>query len=159
MPLSLLDDIAQDVRYAARSFARNRGFTTVAVLTLALGIGANTSIFTVVHAVLLKSLPYTNADRLVRLMESVPGAEMPDGRARRIGALAASDVEELQRRTRTLSSVASYTQAGVTLSGREGAIYLNGASTVTSELTSASSGVTRCRSEELARSHTGPISR
>jgi putative ABC transport system permease protein len=125
--VKLLDDFAQDARYAIRSFARNRAFTAVAVLTLALGIGANTAIFTVVRAVLLKSLPYTDADRLVRVMENVPASDMPDGRARRIAALPASDVGELQRRTRTLAAIASYTQAGVTLTGREAAVYLSGA--------------------------------
>jgi putative ABC transport system permease protein len=125
--VSLLDDFVQDLRVGLRSFERNRGFTIVAVVTLALGIGANTAIFSVVHAVLLKSLPYSDANRLVRVMENVPASEMPDGRARRIGALPASEVEELQRRTRTFSAVASYTSSGVILTGREGAIYMNGA--------------------------------
>ena len=59
--------ILEDVRYALRQFAKAPGFTATAILTLALGIGATTAIFTLVHAVLLKSLPVTNPEELYRV--------------------------------------------------------------------------------------------
>jgi len=68
--LTLLDEVEQDVRYAARSFRRSPGFTLAAVLTLALGIGATTAIFSIVDGVLVRGLPYRDADRIVDIWET-----------------------------------------------------------------------------------------
>src|SRR4026209_399771 len=62
-----------DLRFALRTLARAPGFTLVAVLSLALGIGANSAIFSVARALLLKPLPYAHADRLVILWNTSPG--------------------------------------------------------------------------------------
>ena len=72
-PRRLLPDVAQDVRYAARALWKQPGFASVAVLTLALGIGATTAIFSVVYGVLLKPLPFDDPDRLVAVYHVAPG--------------------------------------------------------------------------------------
>jgi putative ABC transport system permease protein len=66
-----LDDLRADLRYAIRILARHRGFTSAAVLTLALGIGANTAIFSAVEAILIRPLPYSDPERLVMVWEKV----------------------------------------------------------------------------------------
>jgi putative ABC transport system permease protein len=66
------DEVIQDLRYGARMLWKNPGFTLIAVLTLALGIGANTAIFSMINSVLIKSLPYPDSERLVSVWEMRP---------------------------------------------------------------------------------------
>ncbi len=94
----LFETILQDVRYGLRALRRNPGYAAAAVLTLALGIGANTAIFSVVHGVILQSLPYGGGDRLVRIQVDAPGAGIEDG------AFAPLEIADLQNLSRSFFS-------------------------------------------------------
>ena len=113
-----MDALWLDVRYAVRTLLKRPGFLAVAVITLALGAGANTAIFSVVNTVLLRPLPYPNADRIVRVIQNrAPGA-MPGGLPSRLAALSTDDLQAWRPRSQTLSQMAAYGPAAFTMTGR-----------------------------------------
>ena len=123
-----LKDLRRDVLNARRMFARNPIFTTVAIVTLALGIGANTAIFSVVHSVLLRSLPYKDADRLVGLYVHQPAEESPTGVPRRLRVgLSVADLIELRQRTRAITHAGASTLSFMIVTGGNETIRLEGA--------------------------------
>ena len=105
--LPWFDDARRDVQYAVRTLGRAPAFTAVAVITLALGIGATTAIFSVANATLLRPLPYKDADRLVRIVENVPAAESPTGNAYRTSEMNQEALLWWRDHTTTLSSIAA----------------------------------------------------
>jgi putative ABC transport system permease protein len=110
-PQRLEDEMYQDLRYGVRMLLKHRGFTAVAVLTLALGIGANTAIFSVVNSVLLRPLQYEDPDQLVFIYDFAPGFFIP-----KLGLMQAEFLR-LRGEARTLERVAAYAPTTFTLTG------------------------------------------
>ena len=94
-----LDDLQRDVRHAMRMLIRTPGFTAVALLTLALGIGATTAVFSVIQGVLLRPLPYPEPDRLVRVFGPPPAVAGIDGPPSRMVDLPSETFESLRLAT------------------------------------------------------------
>jgi putative ABC transport system permease protein len=107
--LPFLETFFQDTRFASRIFRKSPAFTAIAVLTLALGIGATTAIFSVVYGVLLRPLPYKDPDQLVRLWEQ----NAQGGRAN----AADPNFEDLRDQTRSLSGLAEFDNGLSTVTG------------------------------------------
>src|SRR5688572_22740267 len=105
----------QDLRYAARALRKSPGFTAIAALTLALGVGATTATFSVVHAMMLRPLPFTEPDRLVRIWESNVERGWP--------TFAVSHPNYLDWRSQSDSSdsMAAVNNAGLTMTPNRGA--------------------------------------
>ena len=108
--LPLLETLWSDIRFAVRMLRKNMGFTVVAVATLALGIGGNTAIFSMVNGVLLNPLPFPQPDRLVTLHESKPNFEQ--------GSISYPNFLDWQRDNRTFSSMAVSRRYAFSLTGR-----------------------------------------
>jgi predicted permease len=98
-----METILQDLRFGARMLARSPVFTAVALLTIALAIGANTAIFSVVNTVLLRPLPYEDPDRLVKIWTRFTGIGLPDDR----NWVSAPEFVDLRAKNRSLSHVAA----------------------------------------------------
>jgi predicted permease len=110
-----LDRFVQDLRYAFRQMKRSPGFAVVAVLTLGLGIGATTAIFSIVDSILLQPLPYRNADRLVRIVDNIPASESFSGAPLRTTNMSPDEFLEWRSKTSTLSGMAMERQISATL--------------------------------------------
>ena len=107
---SAMDRIWQDVRHAAHTLARAPGLSIVAILTLALGIGANSAVFSLVNTVLIRPLPFANADRLATIFEVRAGAPHNN--------VSAHEYIAWRDRTRSFDGLAMYNITGMTLTGR-----------------------------------------
>jgi putative ABC transport system permease protein len=105
------DEMIQDLRFGFRMLLKNPGFTLIAVITLALGIGANTAIFSVVNAVVLRPLPYPEPERLIRLWESNPGRGWPEFSA------SALNFEDWRKQQTAFEQLAAYEFATLNLTG------------------------------------------
>ncbi len=113
--------IWQDGRYAIRAFLRSPGFTLVALLTLALGIGGTTAIFSIVDGVVLRPLPYQDPGRLLRLTRVSPTGATD--------SFSAADYRDLRKDVTTLSAIAAYRSDVVDLTGRSEPVRIIGMQT------------------------------
>lgn len=111
--LPWLENLLRDLRFGVRMLRRSPGFTAVAVLTLGLGIGANTAIFSVVNAVLLRPLPYPRSGDLVLIWATNPYTDFLED------ATSYPSFEDWQARSRSFEYMAAFTTHGMTLTGRD----------------------------------------
>src|SRR6476619_7574779 len=113
-----MNEVGRDLRYALRTLRKSPGFTTVALLTLAIGIGANTAIFSFVNGVLLKPLPYGEPERIVRVLEKPPGG----GR----NGISTLNYLDWQKDNTVFEFMAAQTGGSVTLTGLTEPVQLRG---------------------------------
>src|ERR1041384_172022 len=111
--------ISSDFRYALRSLSRARGFAIAVILTLGLGIGANTAIFSVVRGVLLKPLPHRDGDRLVYLPQSISG---PGGENI---VFSVPEINDFRTGAKSFAGMAEYSSMTYTLQGEHDAVHMN----------------------------------
>ncbi len=105
-----MSSILQDLRFAARQLRKSPGFTITAILTLALGVGANTAVFSVINAVLLRSLPYPDPERLMLVWSSAPAQDLP-----KFGS-APPDYRDWRSQNHSFQNMGSFSNDGVSLS-------------------------------------------
>ena len=106
---SWVENLAHDVRFGARMLRKNPGFTSVAVLTLALGIGANTAIFSITNSLLLRPLPYRGASRIMTLSESNQTENL------KYFGISSADLTDWKQRDNGFEKIAAYTLSGLNL--------------------------------------------
>ena len=121
-----LEDLYEDARFGLRKLHKSPGFSVVAILTLALGIGANTAVFTVVNGVLLQPMPFPEADRLFLVSFSPQGGPFETG-----PSLSDSDYLEFREQDRLFEHLTSFAASRVSLTGAGDAVQIRGASVTT----------------------------
>lgn len=109
--LPMLETFLQDLRFGARLLRKNAAFTTIAVLTLALGIGATTSIFSVVNTLLLRPLPFADSNRIVMLQEAIP--KMAPGKL----GVPAPDIADFRRLSHSFEDLGAFQSVAMDISG------------------------------------------
>ncbi len=112
---TMIDKLRQDIKYAIRTWTRRPAFALVAILTLAIGIGANTAMFSVVNAVLLRPLPYAHADRLVTIWGLATGPQALSGNPHML--VAYQEYREIARQSSSFDAVAMWFSQSVNLTG------------------------------------------
>ena len=117
----VMDTLLRDIRYAVRQLARQRAFTATAVTTLALGIGANTAMFSIVYGVLLRPLPYPDPEAIVRVGEARPGQVQSSV------TLSNRSAHLLQESVESFEQIAAYNPRSVDWTGPDGVVPLRGA--------------------------------
>ena len=103
--VNFVDDLLRDLRYAARSLRRSPGFATLSVLIMALGVGANTAVFSVVNAVLLKRLAYRDAERIVTLSDFCEADQTHRALSKQVSA---REFQEWQEQSSSFAAIAYY---------------------------------------------------
>jgi predicted permease len=111
-----LEKFVRDLRYGARTLSRSPGFATIAILVMALGIGATASLFTIVNAVLLKPLPFRDPGRLVMIYEHFR-ASTPNTTGFNYNSVSAADFNEWRQHTHSFQDMAAYRYTGFSLTG------------------------------------------
>ncbi|HVH71733.1 MAG TPA: ABC transporter permease, partial [Candidatus Dormibacteraeota bacterium] len=127
--VGLIETLVRDVRYGLRTLSHNPGFSMVAVLTLALGIGANTAIFSVVYAALIRPLPYAQPNRLITLSEARLQYEQSAQSNIRIWNTSYPDYLDWTRQAKSFQSLAGFSGDAFTLHGAGEAELVFGAQT------------------------------
>ena len=117
-----LEELSRDVRYALRTLRKSPAFTTTAAATLALAIGANTAMFSVLNAVLLRPLPYRSPEQLAMLWTEDPTQNLREGRS------ALWDVEQWRRQSQSFADMATFDSVSTMLTGADGVEQIVGAS-------------------------------
>ena len=108
-----MEILLQDLRYGIRMLRKSPGFSAVVILTLALGIGANTALFSVVDAILLRPLPFRQPEQLVSVKEDLPGVNLTNA------GMSQPELDDFQRRSGVFDQISAVNPINANITGRE----------------------------------------